>query len=354
MSASDVELARLEQCSSPHMPKYLITGGAGFIGSHLAEYLLSRGNPVAVLDNLSTGSFDNIRELTRFPDFKYFIGGVEEQDLLSEAGRDCDAIFHLAAAVGVKLIVSDPVATIETNINGAEAVLRFATRYGKRLLIASTSEVYGKRNETPFSEEDDVIYGPTSKPRWAYAISKSVDEFLLRAYVQSKGLPGIAVRLFNTVGPRQVAHYGMVVPRFVGQALRGEAITVYGDGTQTRCFTHVFDVVPALVKLIELPNLNGEIVNIGSRQRISIQALAERVRKLVGTDVPIVHIPYEQAYNKSFEDMQDREPDLSKAEKLIGYSPAYDLDQILLDVIDSSRGKPRSITARDAVAAMAR
>jgi UDP-glucose 4-epimerase len=335
------------------MAKYLITGGAGFIGSHLSEYLLSSGHEVVVIDNLSTGTFDNIRALTKSQQFRYFIGGVEEPELLNEAGRDCDAIFHLAAAVGVKLIVSDPVATIETNINGTEAVLRFATRYGKRLLLTSTSEVYGKRTEVPFSEEDDVIYGPTSKPRWAYAISKSVDEFLLRAYVQAKGLQGIAVRLFNTVGPRQVAHYGMVVPRFVGQALRGEAITVYGDGRQTRCFTHVFDVVPALVNLMNLPELNGEVVNIGSRERISIQALAERVRALAAPQAAIVHVPYEEAYSSSFEDMRDREPDLSKAEQLIGYAPTYRLDDIVSDVIGWHRGTSRGISARRAAASEA-
>jgi len=317
--------------------RYLITGGAGFIGSHLSEHLLKAGDSVVVLDKLSTGRFDNIRHLVGQPKFSYFVGPVEDTGLLAEAARDCDAIFHLAAAVGVELIVRDPVGTIETNINGTEAVLRFAVRYGKRVLVTSSSEVYGKTARLPFREDDDVTYGATSRPRWAYAISKAVDEFLVRAYAESKGLPGIAVRLFNTVGPRQVGHYGMVIPRFVDQALRGGPITVYGDGRQTRCFAHVADIVAALRDLICLPELNGEIVNLGSNERVTIRNLAERVRNRVDPQVEIQHVPYEAVFGASFEDMQDREPDLSRAAELIGYAPRYDLARILTDVIGERR-----------------
>ncbi|MBI4514597.1 MAG: GDP-mannose 4,6-dehydratase [Deltaproteobacteria bacterium] len=317
--------------------RFLITGGAGFIGSHLAEYLLGAGESVVVLDNLSTGRFDNIRHLVGQPSFSYFIGSVEDPALLTEAGRQCDAIFHLAAAVGVELIVRDPVGTIETNINGTEAVLRFAVRYGKRVLVTSSSEVYGKTAKLPFREEDDVTYGATSRPRWAYAISKAVDEFLVRAYVESKGLPGIVARLFNTVGPRQVGHYGMVIPRFVDQALRGGPLLVYGDGRQTRCFAHVADIVAALYELIRLPQLNAEIVNLGGKERVSIRHLAERVRDRVNPRLDIQHVPYESVFGASFEDMRDRDPDLQRARKLIGYAPRYDLNRILDDVIGDRR-----------------
>lgn len=316
----------------------LITGGAGFIGSHLAEHLLRAGDAVVVLDNLSTGRFDNIRHLVGHPAFRYFVGSVEDPGLLAEAGRECDAIFHLAAAVGVELIIRDPVGTIETNINGTEGVLHFAVRYGKRLLITSSSEVYGKTAKMPFAEDDDVVYGPTSRPRWAYAISKSVDEFLLRAYAQSRGLPGIVARLFNTVGPRQVGHYGMVIPRFVDQALRGGPITVYGDGGQTRCFTHVLDIVAALYDLMRLPQLTGEIVNLGSDERVSIRELAERVRQKVNPHVEIQSVAYDIVFGPSFEDMRDRVPDVRRAQELISYAPRRRLDQILDDVIADRRG----------------
>lgn len=319
----------------------LITGGAGFIGSHLAENLLRAGDAVVVLDNLSTGRFDNIAHLVGQPGFSYYVGPVEDAGLVTEAGRDCDVIFHLAAAVGVALIVRDPVGTIETNINGTEAVLHFAVRYGKRVLITSSSEVYGKTTKMPFAEDDDVVYGPTSRPRWAYAISKSVDEFLLRAYAQSRGLPGIVARLFNTVGPRQVGHYGMVIPRFVEQALNGGPLTVYGDGEQTRCFTHVLDVVAALSALMRLPQLRGEVVNLGSDERVSIRELAERVRRKVDPGVPIQQVPYDVAFGPSFEDMRDRVPDLRRAQALIGYAPQYDLDRILDDVIGDRQGTRR-------------
>jgi len=319
----------------------LITGGAGFIGSHLVEHLLDAGDAVVVLDNLSTGRFENLAHLVGHPGFRYYIGAVEDAGLLAEAGRDCDAIFHLAAAVGVELILRDPVATIETNVNGTEAVLHFAVRYGKRVLITSSSEVYGKTTKMPFAEDDDVVYGPTSRPRWAYAVSKSVDEFLLRAYAQSRGLPGIVARLFNTVGPRQVGHYGMVIPRFVEQALRGGPITVYDDGEQTRCFAHVLDIVRALHDLMRLPQLGGEIVNLGGTERISIRALAERIRSKVNPAVEIQYVPYAVAFGPAFEDMRDRVPDLRRAKELTGWSARYEIDRILDDVIADRLGRWR-------------
>src|SRR5580658_8888820 len=335
------------------MAKALITGGAGFIGSHLAEYLLWAGQSVVVLDNLSTGSFENILQLAGHPNFKYFIGPLEDANLLAEAGRDCDVIYHLAAAVGVELILHDPVHTIETNINGASTVLRFAVRYGKRVLLSSTSEVYGKTAKMPSSEEDDVIYGSTSRPRWAYAVSKAVDEFLLRAYVKSQGLHGIVVRLFTTIGPRQVGHYGMVIPRLVEQALAGGPLTVYGDGTQTRCFSHVLDIVPALHRLMHLPRLCGEVVNLGSVERIAIGKLAERVREKVNPEVAIRYVSYDVAFGPGFEDMRDREPDLRRARELIGFKAQFNLDRILADIISDRKGvwTPRHSLLADPVAA---
>ncbi|MGH9364099.1 MAG: NAD-dependent epimerase/dehydratase family protein [Thermoanaerobaculia bacterium] len=316
----------------------MVTGGAGFIGSHLSEHLLRQGEEVVVLDLLSTGRFDNIRHLVGHPRFRYFIGDVEDPSLLAEAGQGCDVIYHLAAAVGVDLIMDDPVHTIETNINGTGAVLKYAVRYGKKVLVTSTSEVYGKGSKLPFSEEDDVVYGPTSRRRWAYAISKAVDEFLVRAYAESKGLPGVTVRLFNTVGPRQVGHYGMVIPRFVSQALKGGPITVYGDGRQTRCFAHVLDIVPALHRLVRDNHLVGEVINLGGTERVSMNDLAERVRQLVGNSVEIRRIPYSEAYQPGFEDMKDRVPDLSRAADRVAYNPVRTLATILEDVLADLRG----------------
>jgi UDP-glucose 4-epimerase len=317
----------------------LVTGGAGFIGSHLVEHLLRCGEEVVVLDNLSTGRFDNIRHLVGLPAFRHFVGAVEDPGLLREAAEGCDAIYHLAAAVGVQLIMEDPVGTIETNINGTEAVLHLAVRYGKKVLIASTSEVYGKGARLPFSEDDDVVYGATSRRRWAYAISKSVDEFLLRAYVESKGLPGIVARLFNTVGPRQVGDYGMVIPRFVKQAMQGGPITVFGSGEQPRCFSHVLDIVPALRKLLRETALDGSVVNLGGSERVSIGRLAEMARDRVAPSVEIRQVPYEQAYRAGFEDMMDRVPDLSRAERLIGSRRTRGLGEILDDVHSDLQGK---------------
>jgi UDP-glucose 4-epimerase len=312
--------------------KSLITGGAGFIGSHLAEHLLEAGEEVVVLDDLSTGRFDNIRSLVQDSRFRYFVGPVEDKDLLSEAAEGVDVIYHLAAAVGVELIVRDPVRTIETNIMGTAQVLHHAVRYGKKVLITSTSEVYGKSSQLPFREDDDVVYGPTSKARWAYAMSKAVDEFLLKAYVSQKGLPGVVVRLFNTVGPRQVGHYGMVVPRFVGQALRGGPITVYGSGQQSRCFAHVADIVPALRRIAHTPRAYGLVVNLGGQRSVTIQELAEIVRARVNPEASIKTIPYEEAYGEGFEDMYERMPGIERARELIGFTPSRNLEQIVDDV----------------------
>lgn len=319
------------------MPTSLITGGAGFIGSHLAEQLLARGEEVMVLDNLSTGSFDNIRHLVGRPGFTYVIADLADEAVTARAIESAQQVFHLAAAVGVELIVNDPVRTMETNIEGAARILRLAARWGKRVLVTSTSEVYGKGTRVPFREEDDVLYGPTSKSRWSYAFSKAVDEFLALAYHQTQGLPAVVVRLFNTVGPRQVGHYGMVVPRFIRQALAGGPITVYGDGTQSRCFCHVADVAPALATLIQTPAAWGEVVNIGSTEELTIFELALRVRELIDPSCEIRQIPYDEAYRAGFEDMHRRVPSLEKARRLIDYQPKHDLDRILLDSIEWQR-----------------
>lgn len=319
--------------------KNLITGGAGFIGSHLADHLLRQGEEVIVLDELSTGSFENIRHLVGQRGFKYYIGRVEEDRLLERVIESADRIYHLAAAVGVQLIVDDPVHTIKTNINATEAVLERAVTYGKPVLIASSSEVYGKGIKLPFSEGDDVLYGPTSRARWSYAISKAVDEYLLLAYHRGKGLPGVIVRLFNTVGPRQIGRYGMVVPRFVEQAISGGPITVYGTGKQTRCFAHVLDVVPALHALMNCGQATGKVVNIGNDVEISISELAERVREAVNPKVDIVKIPYEEAYGPGFEDMGARKPSLERAKELIHYNPTRGLDDIIRDVVMFMQGK---------------
>jgi len=314
--------------------KILITGGAGFIGSHLAERHLERGDEVYVMDDLSTGSMDNIIHLKDHPRFRYYIDTIENEQLLSELVDLCDTIYHLAAAVGVRLIVESPCRTIETNISGTERVLRYAAKKKKRVLITSTSEVYGKRDHIPFSEQDDLVMGPTSKGRWSYACSKAIDEFLAIAYWREKRVPTVVVRLFNTVGPRQTGRYGMVIPNFVRQALSGEDITVYGDGSQTRCFTHVSDSVRALMALTDHPEALGEVYNVGSTQEVSIMELAERVKALTGSRSRIVRIPYDEAYEKEFEDMARRVPDLTKVRSFIGYEPRYSLDQILTSVIE--------------------
>ena len=317
--------------------RVLITGGAGFVGSHLADALLQRGDEVFVLDDLSTGSIDNITQFKEHPRFHYTIDSVSNEPLLAEMIDTCDTVVHLAAAVGVKLIVEAPVHTIETNVHGTEVVLKLANKKKKLVLIASTSEVYGKSTAVPFNEETDLVLGPTVKHRWAYACSKLIDEFLALAYWKERKLPVIIVRLFNTVGPRQTGQYGMVIPNFVRQALAGQPITVFGDGTQCRSFTYVGDVVRAMVALINEPAAIGQVFNIGNGVEISINALAEKVKALTASSSEIVRIPYERAYEAGFEDMPRRVPDLTKLHKLIGYEPTVELDEILEKVIESFR-----------------
>jgi len=317
----------------------LITGGAGFIGSHLSESLLEDGHQVLILDNLSTGSIENIAHLKGRRGFEYFIDTVDNEPLVAELIDRSDVVFHLAAAVGVKLIVEQPVHTIETNVHGTEVVLKHANKKKKLVVIASTSEVYGKSDDVPFREDSDLVMGPTPKHRWAYACSKAIDEFLALAYWKERKLPVIIVRLFNTVGPRQSGQYGMVIPNFVRQALAGEPITVFGDGTQSRSFAHVADVVAALVKLVNEPRAIGQVINIGNAQEITIERLAERIRTLSGSKSIIKHIPYDEAYESGFEDMPRRVPDLTRIKELIGYTPEHGLDDILLQVIEYFRKK---------------
>ena len=317
--------------------RVLITGGAGFVGSHLAEALLARGDEVFILDNLSTGSFDNIVHLKQHPRFHYTIDSVTNEPVLAELIDRCDTVVHLAAAVGVKLIVEQPVHTIETNVHGTEVVLKHANKKKKLVLIASTSEVYGKSADVPFREDADLVLGPTSKHRWAYACSKLIDEFLALAYGKERKLPVVIVRLFNTVGPRQSGQYGMVIPNFVRQALAGHPITVFGDGTQSRSFTYVGDVVRAMVALINEPRAVGQVFNIGNGREISINDLAEKVRTLAESTSEIVRVPYNVAYEAGFEDMPRRVPDISKIRDLVGYQPTVELDEILSRVIEYCR-----------------
>jgi UDP-glucose 4-epimerase len=315
------------------MSRALITGGAGFIGSHLAEALLQQGWTVEVLDDLATGSIKNITHLKSRPGFSYVLDTVMSRALMLELIDRADVIFHLAAAVGVRLIVEEPVRTIETNIKATELMLELCARKRKPILLTSTSEVYGKLDKPKFSEEDDVVLGPTSRARWCYAASKIIDEFLAKAYFKERGLPAVVVRLFNTIGPRQTGQYGMVAPRFVKQALSGEPITVYGDGTQRRSFTWVGDVVEAMIKLIQYPAAYGEVFNIGHTEEISIYELAELVKMMTDSASEIVFIPYEQAYESGFEDMARRLPDLSKIQRTIGYRPTLGLPQMLEGII---------------------
>jgi UDP-glucose 4-epimerase len=317
----------------------LITGGAGFIGSHLSEALLDAGHQVVILDNLSTGSIDNIAHLKGRSGFSYHIESVNNEPLLAELIDHADVVFHFAAAVGVRLIVEQPVHTIETNVNGTEVVLKHANKKKKLVFLASTSEVYGKSNDVPFHEDSDLVLGPTSKHRWAYACSKAIDEFLGLAYWKERKLPIVIVRFFNTVGPRQTGQYGMVIPNFVRQALAGEAITVFGDGTQSRAFTHVTDVVQALIRLMHEPKAIGQVINIGNTEEVTMTALAERVRTLTGSNSPIKLVPYDEAYESGFEDMPRRLPDLTKIEAMIGYRPRFSLDDILAHVIEYFRSQ---------------
>ncbi len=319
--------------------KALITGGAGFIGSHLAEALLERGDEVTIIDDLSTGRFENIEHLTSNPRFHFAIETITNETVMDRLVSECDMIFHLAAAVGVELIVHSPVRTIETNIVGTRAVLQVANRYRKKVIVASTSEVYGKAVTVPFREDDDRLMGPTTKSRWSYATSKAVDEFLALAYWKEKKLPTVVARFFNTVGPRQTGQYGMVVPRFVAQALKGEPITVYGDGRQSRCFTHVSDTVRAVILLADNPNAVGQVFNVGSSEEITILGLAQKVKKLLDSDSEIVFIPYDEAYEEGFEDMRRRVPDTTKIRNLTGWKTKYSLDDTILAVADYMRNQ---------------
>jgi UDP-glucose 4-epimerase len=313
--------------------RVLITGGAGFVGSHLAEALLERGDEVFIIDNLSTGSMENVVHLKSHARFHYTIDTVANEPVLAELVDRCDIVVHLAAAVGVKLIVEQPVHTIETNVHGTEVVLKHANKKKKLVLIASTSEVYGKSTDVPFREDADLVLGPTTKHRWAYACSKMIDEFLALAYWKERKLPVIVVRLFNTVGPRQTGQYGMVIPNFVRQALAGQPITVFGDGTQSRSFTYVGDVVRAMVALINEPRAVGQVFNIGNGHEITIRDLAAKVKAMTGSSSAIVTIPYDQAYEAGFEDMPRRVPDISRIAELIGYEPTVELEETLARVI---------------------
>jgi UDP-glucose 4-epimerase len=317
--------------------KILITGGAGFIGSHLAELLLDADHDVFVLDDLSTGSMDNIDHLKTHPRFGYVIDTIFNDAVLAEQVNQADLIFHLAAAVGVQLIVDAPVHTIEANVKGTEVVLRHAARTQTLVVIASTSEVYGKNTNVPFREDDDLVMGSTQKHRWAYACSKAIDEFMALAYLKERQLPVIVVRLFNTVGPRQTGRYGMVIPNFVRQALAGKPITVFGDGTQSRSFAYVGDVVRGLVSLVQDRRAVGEVFNLGNDEEITINALARLVKTMTSSNSTIINIPYEKAYEAGFEDMPRRVPDLTKIQTLVGYAPQVQLPEILRKVIDHHR-----------------
>jgi len=321
--------------------RVLITGGSGFIGSHLADLYLSRGDEVSIIDDLSTGSIDNIAHLKSHPRFHYTIDTVQNVPLVAELVDACDIIIHLAAAVGVKLIVESPVRTIETNVRGTEILLSVANKKKKRILIASTSEVYGLSTDVPFREDGNLVMGATTKGRWSYACSKAIDEFLALAYWREKKLPTTVVRLFNTVGPRQTGQYGMVIPTFVKQALSSRPITVYGSGEQTRCFGYVGDVVKALVALMDHPDAVGNVYNIGSSEEISINALAQRVRELAGSQSEIQHIPYGEAYEEGFEDMPRRVPDTTKVHQLVGFRAETKLEEILKEVIAYYSGRAR-------------
>ena len=314
--------------------KYLLTGGAGFIGSHLAEQLLHRGHDVCVVDDLSTGQIRNVQHLKAHRTFTCIVDSVTNRRAMAELVDDADIILHLAAAVGVHLVVESPIRTIETNIKGTEVVLELAAKKGKRVVIFSTSEVYGKSTHPTFSESDDLILGPTIRSRWSYAASKMIDEFLALAYFKEKRLPVTIVRLFNTVGPRQTGRYGMVIPRFVEQAMNDRPITVYGNGQQTRTFIHVYDAVRAILGLAECDRTIGEVFNIGGTETVSIRTLAALVKELVGTTSPIIYVPYDQAYEPGFEDMESRVPDIRKLQEQLTFEPQLTLRQIILDVAE--------------------
>ncbi len=314
--------------------KILITGGAGFVGSHLADKLINEGHEITVIDDLSTGRYQNIEHLEGLPNFRLIIDTVLNSSLMEELIRDTDRVFHMASAVGVRLIMEHPVKTIETIFRGTDVVLGFCSRYRKRVLIPSTSEVYGKGISVPFKEEDDLLTGSTDKHRWAYACAKTLDEFLALAHWKETRLQVVVVRLFNTVGPRQTGQYGMVVPNFVKAAIKGEPLIVHGDGTQSRCFGHVLDVIEGLAKVIETPACFGQVINLGNAEEVSIKALAEKAIQMTGSKSELRYIPYEEAYGEGFEDMQRRVPSLEKASRLVGYKPTRTLEDIINDVAD--------------------
>lgn len=318
----------------------LITGGAGFIGGHLAERLLKEGHHVTVIDDLSTGRFENIAPMTKNPKFHFAIEDIRNIHVIDRLASECDIIFHLAAAVGVQKIITEPINTIEVNINGTEVMLKTASRYRKKIMIASTSEVYGKGVSFPFREEDDRLMGATTKSRWSYAASKAIDEFLALAYYQEVGLPVVLFRLFNTVGPRQMGQYGMVVPRFVQWALKNEPIQVYGDGEQQRCFGNVFDVVDGIYRLSQTDQAIGELFNIGSNEEVTIRQLAERVRDRANSTSEIRLIPYDEAYTPGFEDFRRRVPSVEKIHRVTGWQPSTPLDQTIDQIISYYREQP--------------
>lgn len=315
----------------------LVTGGAGFIGSHLTEALVKRGDSVTVLDDLSTGRYENIAALDGHPQFQMVVGTILNETLMDKLVERCDVVFHLAAAVGVELIIKRPLESLMTNIRGSEIVLEMAHRYRKKVLIASTSEIYGKNTNGPLQEDTDRILGSPLKSRWSYSTSKAVDEILAYTYWKEKGVPTVIVRLFNTVGPRQSGAYGMVIPRFVAQALAGQLLQVHGSGQQSRCFIHVHDVVGALIRLIEDPQAVGQVFNIGGQEEVTIEELARRVIRITGSRSEVTPVPYEEAYEEGFEDMPRRVPDISKVRALIGFQPTFTLDEIIRSVVESMR-----------------
>jgi UDP-glucose 4-epimerase len=318
--------------------KILITGGAGFVGSHLADKLIAEGHEITVIDDLSTGRYSNVEHLEGNPNFRLIIDTVLNAELMEELVRETDRVFHMASAVGVRLIMEQPVKTIETIFHGTDVVLKFCSRYRKRVLIPSTSEVYGKGASVPFREEDDLLTGATDKHRWAYACAKTLDEFLALAHWKETRLPVVVVRLFNTVGPRQTGQYGMVVPRFVHAAMKNEPISIHGDGTQSRCFGHVLDVVEGLTKVLETPACFGQVINLGNDEETSIKQLAEKAIELAGSSSELHFVSYDEVYGEGFEDMQRRVPSLDKAKRLVGYQPTRSLADIINDVIREAKG----------------
>ena len=325
--------------------KILITGGAGFVGSHLADKLHLEGHDITVIDDLSTGRYQNVAHLEGEKNFRLIIDTVLNETLMEELIRESDRVFHMASAVGVKLIMEHPVKTIETIFRGTDVVLGCCARFRKRVLIPSTSEVYGKSTQVPFSEENDILKGSTSKHRWAYACAKELDEFLALAHWKETRLPVVVVRLFNTVGPRQTGQYGMVVPNFVKSAVRNEPLTVHGDGGQSRCFGHVLDVVEGLTRVIESPECFGQVINIGNAEEVTIKQLAEKAIELTGSTSEIRYIPYEEAYGEGFEDMRRRVPSLEKAKRLVGYEPTRTLNEIIYDVAKQFQDELKAETA---------